>query len=79
MGVVGTPPRAYICRSAAHYRATTERILKHPGQTLGNLQVKPCKTLRDGSMLLYTHACRPLGIELPVYITDTPHSSQEVR
>ena len=35
-------PRACIYHSAA-----LEGILKHPGQTLGNLQVKPCETPRD--------------------------------
>ena len=33
-----------------------EGILKHPGQTLGNLQVKPCETPRDWAVLGYTPA-----------------------
>ena len=31
-----------------------EGILKHPGQTLGNIQVKPCETPRDTQHTMYS-------------------------
>ena len=40
-----------------------EGILKHPGQTLGNLQVKPCETPRDTQHTMYSWAT--LFISLP--------------
>ena len=50
MGVVGTPPPSLHLSLSR----SLEGILKHPGQTLGNLQVKPCETPCDGAMLVYT-------------------------
>ena len=40
-----------------------EGILKHPGQILGNLQVKPCETPRDTQHTMYSWAT--LFISLP--------------
>ena len=43
-----------------------EGILKHPGQTLGNLQVKPCETPRDTQHTMYTmYSWATLFISLP--------------
>ena len=52
-----TRPLKSIPGIAGHPRGKTSlSLLKHPGQTLGNLQVKPCETPRDGAMLVYTPA-----------------------
>ena len=56
-GVVGTPPPSLHLSLSR----SLEGILKHPGQTLGNLQVKPCETPRDGAVLVYTPETKELG------------------
>ena len=56
--VCTSPPRLHLS-----LRCSLEGILKYPGQTLGNLQVKPCETPRDTQHTMYSSAT--LFISLP--------------
>ena len=51
----GPPAVCYLGPPSLHLSLSRslEGILKYPGQTLGNLQVKPCETPRDGAMLVF--------------------------
>ena len=58
----------YVLSMHLSLSRSLQGILKHPGQTLGNLQVKPCETPRDGAMLSQTALLSP---DLPTTTTTT--------